>query len=730
MTKDTSAPNTQTGLLPDVAETLDQGVAIYDGAERLIFCNQAYSDQFPDLSGMLKPGMPWREFVRSCIEHGYAVGQRSCDQLRQEGITRTTRRAAGGRDFDLSYRPMPNGGFVITREDITEKVRAEADAAHHAALLTRILETNPIPVVMARFSDSKIMWRSPAALDLIGYSEFAIDHFHDPGTREDYVALLKADGRVEDFRTLCRAADGSVISVALSGMLTEFEGETCVVSSITDLTEVLEREALLRQVIEACPAPVLMNRADTGEILYRSPELIALFGEGMDASKFYVDPSERDGFLAALRKDGEVTEYRARLLNAAGTPFWAAISGRLTEWNGEEVLVTFTRDLSQQLGMEAELDRQREHNFQVEKMSALGSLLAGVAHELNNPLSVVVGHAMMLREEANDENTLRQTQKISEAAERCARIVKTFLSMARQEPSRMETLDVNEIAQVAIEVARYGDDARAVRIESRLDEGLSAVAGDSDQLTQVAVNLILNAEQAIAASGVGDLILLSTSATEDGVSITFEDNGPGVPADIRKRVFEPFFTTKGVGQGTGIGLSMCHQIVSAHQGSIRIEDVNEGGARFVVTLPVAGGAEVEKAGAATAPTDSPAAIRVLVIDDEEEVAELNAEVLNRGGYEATAVFGVEEALKRLDAQPFDVIISDLNMPDLDGRALFEMVSRNRPELTGGIGFITGDTLGRSSQMFLAEADRPYLEKPVSPRELRDFVAQLSKDVRA
>ena len=727
----------QTDLLLDAAEVLPQGVAVYDNDERLVHCNAAYRAQFPPLAGLLQPGMAWRTFLQRCIEHEFGLGledegdgmDAACDRLRRENTSRTTQRRSGDRVFDLSYLPMPNGGFVITREDVTEKARAEADAAHHSALLTRILETNPIPVVMARLADSKIVWRSPAAVGLIGRSEFAIDHFEDPSARAEYVARLQDEGKVEDFRTRCKASNGKVISVALSGMLTEFEGETCVVSSITDLTEILDREALLRKLIEACPAPVLMNRAETGEILYRSPELVALFGDGLDATRFYADPADRAGFLAALRKTGEVYEYRERMINAAGEPFWAAVSGRLTEWNGEDVLVTFTRDLTHQLGMEAELDRQRDLSFQNEKMSALGGLLAGVAHELNNPLSVVVGHAMMLQEERLDDASRRQIAKISEAAERCARIVKTFLSMARQEPSRVEPVDLNEIVQIAAEVARYGDDAHAVRIDTALADNLPVIEGDADQLTQLAINLIINAEQAIAGSGQEGRVQLSTAIGEGCVILAVEDNGPGVPVDVRKRVFEPFFTTKGVGQGTGLGLSMCHQIASSHRGTIRLENVDGGGARFVVELPSSAKSTTMVDERDLGSPAQQAAGRVLVIDDEVDVAELNAEVLTRAGYDAVPVSSVADGLALLEEQRFDIVLSDLNMPVEDGRTLYEAILAAHPDLAYGVGFITGDTLGRASQAFLAEAGRPYLEKPVSPRELRDFVDRLRKEVR-
>lgn len=717
-------------LLAEAFEALEEGIAIYDADERLVMFNQRYMELLGPMSDMIRPGLHWRDLIHGCVARGVvserhesgAAWEEVSEGDRNAGAKRTEIRQLDDRYFELSYHPTQSGGFVVTRTDVTDKHKAEVLADERERLLTRILEANPIPVVMARLDDSYIVWRSPAARELIGDVDYAIKSFHDPQVRTEYTNLLRRDGKVEDFRSLCIAADGSVISVALSGVLTEFMGETCVVSSITDLTEVLEREALIRQVVEAFPAPVLMNRADTGEIIYRSPELIELFGPGLDAREFYVDKSKRAGFLAALRKTGAVFDYRNMLKNAKGEPFWGAVSGRLTEWNGEEVLVTCTRDLTHQIEIEEELERQREQMFQNEKMMALGGLMAGVAHELNNPLSVVVGHAMMLQDEVEDPEVLRKTRKISDAAERCAKIVKAFLTMARQEPMRMEEADINEVIETAVEVARYGEALGQAKVELSLAPDAPTVCSDPDQLTQVVINLVLNAAQAIGDRD-GRVRVTSTRTREDGVQIAVEDNGPGVPEAIRARIFEPFFTTKGVGKGTGIGLAMCHRIIAAHKGSIILETPESGGARFVVTLPP-NDRPRSQAPAEIAAAPNAGSRRVLIIDDEPDVADLNAEILQRGGFTADVAYLARDALDVLETTSYDAVLSDQNMPDIDGRGVFETILARHPELAKRTGFLTGDTMGRQSQAFLREANRPYIEKPVSPAELREFVARL------
>ena len=438
-------------------------------------------------------------------------------------------------------------------------------------------------------------------------------------------------------------------------------------------------------------------------------------------AEYWADPAERAPFLEAVRKNREVTEWRARFRNAKGDEFQGAVSARIIEWEGEEVIVSHTRDLTDQLAIEAELEHQREQVFQNEKMMALGGLMAGVAHELNNPLSVVVGHAMMLQDEASDPEILRKTKKISNAAERCSKIVKAFLTMARHEPVRMEETNINEVIETAVEVANYGDALGSARIDVSLDPDVATICSDPDQLTQVVINLALNAAQAIGDSG--GKIHITSRQGKKGVEILVDDDGPGVPKDIRGRVFEPFFTTKGVGKGTGIGLAMCHRIVTAHKGSITLETSPGGGARFVVTLPArpADHKDVPKAEPAEAREK---VCRVLVIDDEPDVADLNAEILSRGGFSTDVVYNARDLLDSIENMTYDAVVSDLNMPDMDGRGIYEAILDRRPDLAERTGFLTGDTMGRSSQTFLGEAKRPYIEKPVSPQELRAFVSRL------
>jgi len=245
-------------------------------------------------------------------------------------------------------------------------------------------------------------------------------------------------------------------------------------------------------------------------------------------------------------------------------------------------------ELRERREMEATLVRQREELHQSEKIKALGSLLSGIAHELNNPLSVVVGRSVLLEEKLRGSAQQGAAEKLRTAAERCARIVRTFLAMARQQAPVRQPVRLGDVVEAALELFASRLRSAGVTVQVAMPEDLPEVLGDAGQLGQVFGNLLVNAQQAMAGQP-GDHRIRITGGTERGggtVAIRVEDSGPGIPPEIRHRLFEPFFTTKPAGVGTGMGLSVCWRIVELHGGSIRLETAAGGGAAFVVVLPL------------------------------------------------------------------------------------------------------------------------------------------------
>jgi CheY-like chemotaxis protein/anti-sigma regulatory factor (Ser/Thr protein kinase) len=252
-------------------------------------------------------------------------------------------------------------------------------------------------------------------------------------------------------------------------------------------------------------------------------------------------------------------------------------------------------------------------------------------------------------------------------------------------------------------------------VDLELASDLPPVSGDADQLNLVLMNLIVNAQHALQTRPPPRRLEITTRIQGARVQIEVADNGPGIPADIAEHIFDPFFTTKPQGVGTGIGLSVCLGIVTAHNGEIRAASRPQGGAVFTVTLP-ATAFEAKPKPVERAP--APIAGRVLVVDDEVEIAQMVCEVLKRDHHQVAIAFSGREALEHLAAHPADLILSDLRMPDLDGQALYRALAAGSPELARRMVFLTGDVLTPETAGFVAETNLPVIEKPIDPYDLR------------
>ncbi|MGH8472597.1 MAG: PAS domain S-box protein, partial [Gammaproteobacteria bacterium] len=396
-----------------------------------------------------------------------------------------------------------------------------------------------------------------------------------------------------------------------------------------------------------------------------------------------------DDFLRALAASkpfhAEVTDLRKD-----GCEFGLEVHGVPMRYRGEPHVLTIARDISEKKRAAEELSRQRETLYHREKLAALGSLLAGVAHELNNPLSVVVARAVLL-EESEHPPTRVAALKIRTAAERCARIVRTFLAMARQRQPERAPVAINDVLEAALEVLSYGLRSTGVEVALDLAAELPLISADADQLHQVFMNLIVNAQQSLQDQRPPRRLRLASrlDAGGDAIRVMVADNGPGVSEAIRTRIFDPYFTTKPMGVGLGIGLSVSLGLIEAHGGTLAVECPPEGGAVFAVMLPVG---SLDSTEPKEVPVPQAAAPRsVLVVDDESEIRETLAEILSLDGHRVETAATGREALARLSSARYDAIITDIRMPDLDGCALFQEIEARWPALASRVVFITGDT---------------------------------------
>ena len=389
------------------------------------------------------------------------------------------------------------------------------------------------------------------------------------------------------------------------------------------------------------------------------------------------------------------------------------------------------RDLSSARAAEREINRQQGLLHQSEKLAALGSLLAGVAHELNNPLSVVLGQAMMLREEiaapGDSAVAAQRVERIEAAAQRCARVVRSFLAIARQREAARQAFDLVPLLDQSIDLVIYGLQSGGVEIVRDYGTGLPMVFADPDQVQQIVINLLVNAGQAMERQVGEKRITIAARAGRGVLSLRFSDNGPGVPPAIAGRIFDPFFTTKPHGLGTDIGLSVSRGLAQANGGELLLAATEGQGAVFELTLPAAPSQGV--AGLPEAEVSSSEAPsgrwRVLVVDDETEVAEVIGEILETLGCVCVSARTGREAEALVSARGgFDAVISDLRMPDAGGAEFFRWLEKSHPDLARRTVFVTGDALGPAARLFLDGCDRPVIEKPFAPAEMRRIVAGL------
>jgi CheY-like chemotaxis protein len=348
----------------------------------------------------------------------------------------------------------------------------------------------------------------------------------------------------------------------------------------------------------------------------------------------------------------------------------------------------------------------------------MGSLLAGVAHELNNPLAILLAQATLLRDKAQNDDLKRRADRIYAAAERSGRIVKSFLALARQKPPRREEVDLNAVAAGAIEMLGYGLRSNGIEVDLSGERDLPPVEADRDLLGQVIANLLINAQQILLGRPDPRRIWIRTEQVGNGVALEVADNGPGVPPELGDRIFEPFFTTKPVGVGTGIGLSICRNIVKAHGGKLELGTHESGGASFRIVLPASQHTSPEVA--PEVPNDGTSRqLRVLVVDDEADVALSLAEILERFGHEVVVVDRGERALEEISRAQVDVVFADLRMPGMTGLALRERIREQQPRLAARIVLMTGDTLNGSEAVRpeAGDVEPVLLEKPFTKAEV-------------
>lgn len=472
----------------------------------------------------------------------------------------------------------------------------------------------------------------------------------------------------------------------------------------------------------------VLIQSEQGRILFVNPKMEKMLDcpaddlVGMPLDAFFAPEHleqvhlQRQNVLA-----GNFAQYETRLQNRQGSSIPVMVNARLFGVNHLQTILAIYTDIS-------ELKKMEQKLIQTEKLSAMGLFISGIAHELNNPLSGVIGFSEMVQSRNKNKSIQNDLTIIHKEAIRCQNIVNQLLTFARNHRPQAKLLQINECIEHVLLVTENQIRSEQIQLVKRLDPNLPLTYFDESQLHQVLNNIISNARHAILQkTGPGE-IRITTSFHHESLVIEIHDTGIGIPEENLSRIFDPFFTTKEVNKGTGLGLSICYGIIREHKGELRVASKVGEGSTFIVEIPHV----TAHAGETEAALENPQKWRarrgrinrVLVVDDEEVIVSLLSRVLAADGFIVDNADNGFSALNQVKQQKYDIIISDIRMPKLDGKGFYESIRDYDQELARRIIFTTGETVNEDLRPFFEMLKNPILHKPFTIDQIRQSISNL------
>ena len=628
----------------------------------------------------------------------------------------------------------------------------DVTAQHESEMrFTQFVESLGIGVFFST-PDGKMLDANPALIRMLGFSSKEElqarplrERFAEPGQRDELVQGTAAKGSVEGRQVTYVRKDGTYMQGLASalairdhaGRVVRFQG------TIVDITDKVETEKRLhreqefsRRLIECFPDLIAVIDAELRFTFAseRSKDVL-----GFSAQDFVgrtigarTHPDDQPALTETLsnvisgRKRSAHLDYRVRHSDGA----WKTLRGSFGPLYDEAGKITgviaSARDVTESLLIE-------QHLAQREKLAAMGQMMTGAAHELNNPLTAILGVSDLLRENATDDATRRRADLILQQARRAASIVQNLLAFSRPAALGNAKVGLAEVVERVLLSQRKSLSERNIRVNTDAASDLPPVEGDARLLTQVFTNLITNAEQSIAAAKGSGTIEISLSRQGSHICATITDDGGGISPDNIGKIFDPFFTTKRPGGGSGLGLTICLAVVKEHGGRIEVESEPGRGATFYVLLPVAPGTPAAArppegaAASKAAPSSSGSPLAghtVLVVDDEEGIREIVQEGLMARGMKAEAVGSSEAALAHLKSNACDVVVCDFNLPGLSG---IQFLDKMRAQGTNSLPlfiFMTGEMLDAEAFERFRKDGMRLLQKPFHLSALADLLTEL------
>jgi PAS domain S-box-containing protein len=596
--------------------------------------------------------------------------------------------------------------------------------------------------------DGRVLDANPALLRMLGYDSkkelMALnlrEVYDDPAQREALVLDLDKQGSIQDRDLVLRRKDGKRIHCLASGFaIRDASGRVVQLQgTLVDITERLEIEKRLRHEQEfvrrlVASFPDLIGVFDSqGRYTYVSPRIQEIMGYPAQSligtsigTRAHPDDQARMAEIFRSIVSGQAPnaqiEYRTRHMDGTWRTFRASAAPLFDEVGNISGVVASARDVTELKLFESEL-------AQKDKFTAMGQMMAGAAHELNNPLTAILGVGELIRERATDDASRRHAEVILKQARRAAGIVQNLLDFARPSAQGRRNLRLDEILREALQSQQASLQQKNIAVEFESAPDLPLVAADKKLLSQIFQNIITNAEQAISSARDHGALKISIAHANAKLCVTFADDGPGISPEIIGKIFDPFFTTKRPGGGSGLGLTICLAVTKEHGGTIEVHSVLGAGSVFQVFFPVV--EELPQKPRPLTPTRiaSPAneALRghsVLVVDDEESIREIVEEGLSSRGMTVETAGSSEEALSRLAANSYEIILCDMNLPGRHGDELFVRLRVPAGKSMPRFVFMTGDMLELSVLKQFGDKGAQVLQKPFHVAVLAKLLAEL------
>ena len=617
---------------------------------------------------------------------------------------------ADTRALPIMYRNRP-ATMVIIR-DVTDWKKAEEALKASEQNFRNSMDNSIIGIRISDINETNL-YANQALLDIFGYKnadEIKVNppqNYYSPQAYADWVVrhekLKRGEPMPKQLEIDIVRKDGTTRNLQVSLNEVFWDGKQRYQTLYNDITELKlaekaqrESEAKFRMIVENTRDMIFTINLRR-EYVYVSPSFHTMLGYKPDelVGKPFISLVHPDD-VAIIEKEVQLStmsgyknsgdaEYRIR--NAAGEWRWIVSRGtRFSDISGNFLyFIGIARDITEQKQAEQEKRRLEEKAQITSRLAAVGEMAAGIAHEINNPLTGVLGFAELIMEKDDIPDDIRENlMMIADGSQRVANIVKRLLTFARQSKPVKTLANLNELIETTLKLREYVLKTNSINVVTRFDPELPWSVIDPGQLQQVFLNLIVNAEQAMKKAHGRGTLTITTEKLDNMLRLSFQDDGPGITKENMRHVFEPFFTTKAPGEGTGLGLSLSRSIVLEHDGEMSVESEVGKGATFIVELPMVEALSAEEETATPTPEVKPLAAqnnKILVVDDEPTIRELLEKVLTRMGHKVDVTADAGTAMDKIYAgEAYDLIITDVRMPGMNGIELYSRILEKSPEM--------------------------------------------------